>query len=528
MLTAADGGRTLSYQYDAASNRTRITWPDTGANALYVAYVYDVLNRVTQIEENGAASGPGLLASYRYDSLGRRSSVARAGGSGAATAYGYDGASRLCTLAQTLAGSASVTYTLGYNAANQIVTRQVSNSAYVANPAPITAGYTANGLNQYTAVTGITASYVAANQATLPYDPTGALQTETTAGATTTLLYDGANLVGEYSSSGSILDRYVPGPGVDEPVLWRQGAGTSTRSWRTADNQGSIIGYADQSGNSGATYTYGPYGEPITSSGASAWGGSRYRFTGQIEIPEAQLYFYKARMYDPAMGRFYQTDPVASDPNPYAYALGDPVNLTDPLGQMVYTVPLPGGGFRICDDSGPYSTEGTGNAGVGDCEDYDVVGGGDQAPGLSFGINGGGSKSATQSKPQIIQVANSTCTANRAQLEIAVAQVGLQYLAQGNIVTPNVTFTNPASGASAVADLVISHPTFPPDPYLIIEVKTGGGQLERGQPDVYGLIGGSSGSVIPRGFNALRAGFIPGQPVDVGPLNFSLVRKPGC
>ncbi len=302
-----------------------------------MAYVYDVLNRVTQIEENGATSGPGLLASYQYDSLGRRSSVARAGGSGAATAYGYDGASRLYTLAQTLAGSASVTYTLGYNAANQIVTRQVSNSAYVANPGPITAGYTANGLNQYTSVTGITASYVAANQATLTYDPTGALQTETTAGATTTLLYDEANLAGEYSSSGTILDRCVPGPGLNEPVLWRQGAGASTRSWLTADNQGSIIGYADQSGNSGATYAYGPYGEPITSSGASAWGGSRYRFTGQIEIPEAQLYFYKARMYDPAMGRFYQTDPAGydSDVNAYAYAGNDPINGLDSSGMDV-------------------------------------------------------------------------------------------------------------------------------------------------------------------------------------------------
>ena len=48
----------------------RVTWPETGANALYVAYVYDVLNRVTQVEENGATSGPGPLASYGYDSLG--------------------------------------------------------------------------------------------------------------------------------------------------------------------------------------------------------------------------------------------------------------------------------------------------------------------------------------------------------------------------------------------------------------------------------------------------------------------------
>jgi RHS repeat-associated protein len=299
-----------------------------------VAYVYDVLNRVTQVEENWATSGPGLLASYAYDSLGRRSSLTRAGGAGASTGYAYDAASRLYTLTQTLAGSASVTYTLGYNAAGQVLTRQVSNSAYVAHPGSITAGYVANGLNQYTSATGITASYVAANSAALSYDPAGRLQSETTAGATTSFLYSGGALVGEYDSSGNILARYATGPGVDEPLLWYQGAGTTTRHWLTADNQGSVIGYADQSGNSGATYAYGPYGEPIVSGGGSGWGGSRYRFTGQIEIPEAQLYYYKARVYDPNLGRFYQTDPagLASDVNLYAYATEDPVNASDPTG----------------------------------------------------------------------------------------------------------------------------------------------------------------------------------------------------
>ena len=86
-------GRTLSYQYDPAGNRTRLTFPDTGANALYISYVYDVLNRVTSIGENGAISGVGLLASYGYDSLGRRQTVTRAGGTGAATSYGYGGTS---------------------------------------------------------------------------------------------------------------------------------------------------------------------------------------------------------------------------------------------------------------------------------------------------------------------------------------------------------------------------------------------------------------------------------------------------
>jgi RHS repeat-associated protein len=286
------------------------------------------------VEENGATSGPGLLASYGYDSLGRRSTLARAGGAGAATGYAYDGASRLYTLTQTLAGSASVTYTFGYNASSQIVSKQVSNSAYLAHPGSITAGYVSNGLNQYTSATGITASYVPANSAALSYDPAGRLQTETTAGATTSLLYSGDALVGEYDSSGNIIARYAMGPGVDEPLVWYQGAGTPTRNWLTADNQGSVIGYADQGGNSGATYTYGPYGEPIAAGGASAWGGSRYRFTGQIEIPEAQLYYYKARVYDPNLGRFQQTDPagLTTDTNLYAYATQDPVNGSDPSG----------------------------------------------------------------------------------------------------------------------------------------------------------------------------------------------------
>ncbi len=66
-------------------SRTRLTFPDTGANALYISYVYDVLNRVTSIGENGATSGVGLLASY-----------------------GYDGGSRLQSLIQSLAGTAAV------------------------------------------------------------------------------------------------------------------------------------------------------------------------------------------------------------------------------------------------------------------------------------------------------------------------------------------------------------------------------------------------------------------------------------
>jgi RHS repeat-associated protein len=49
---------------------------------------------------------------------------------------------------------------------------------------------------------------------------------------------------------------------------------------------------------------------------------------------QARLYDFKARMYNPTLGRFLQTDPVGyqSDLNPYAYVGGDPINGRDPSG----------------------------------------------------------------------------------------------------------------------------------------------------------------------------------------------------
>jgi RHS repeat-associated protein len=167
---------------------------------------------------------------------------------------------------------------------------------------------------------------------TLAYDPTGRLQTQaTTAGGTTTTttyLYDGDALAAEYNGS-TLQERYAHGPGEDDPLVWYQGSTITAAgaNYLIADRQGSVIGYSN-GGAVAATYTYDPYGGP------SAWGGSRFRYTGQIEIPELQLYDYKARFYDPVFGHFLQTDPVGyqSDVNLYAYVGDDPVDRADPTG----------------------------------------------------------------------------------------------------------------------------------------------------------------------------------------------------
>ncbi|MFA4842824.1 MAG: RHS repeat-associated core domain-containing protein [Candidatus Omnitrophota bacterium] len=378
----------VNYEYDANSNRTKLTYPD----ATYITYEYDQLNRLTSV----IASDSEAISTYTYDTLSRRTQTDLANNTQAI--YQYDDINRLTSLMNKInAGSniSSSTYPAYDKVGNRLsMTTQEGTHNYTYDNIyqlktvdyPVassftdttfnydstgnrtstvnggTTNYTSNSLNQYTQVKATSYTYdnngnltsdgantytydyenrltnvvIASPQgeAIYKYDPFGRRIKRglTPQGPVPDLffIYDGDQIIAEYDSSGTLIAKYVYGSGIDEPIKMEKGG---TSYYYHYDGLGSVTNLTDSSGATVETYSYDAFGKPSIASSI----GNRFMFTGREYDSETGLYHYRARAYSPTLGRFLQRDPIGywDSFNLYQYCRDNPVNSIDPLGLWV-------------------------------------------------------------------------------------------------------------------------------------------------------------------------------------------------
>ncbi|MCK4717766.1 MAG: RHS repeat-associated core domain-containing protein, partial [Thermoplasmata archaeon] len=149
-------------------------------------------------------------------------------------------------------------------------------------------------------------------------DPTGA----------TFYFYDKEDIITEYDATGTPIKEYLHGPGIDNPISVR----TSGQSYFLhKDHLGSIGFITDSAESLIETYDYDEYGAYNGPSNPK----SDYLFTGREYEEMAGIYYYRARYYDPEVGRFIQQDPrgLFSGRSLYEYSDSNPVNRIDPYGE---------------------------------------------------------------------------------------------------------------------------------------------------------------------------------------------------
>jgi RHS repeat-associated protein len=297
----AHGTTTVELEYDSLGRRRRVRLP----GAIDAEYLYDGASRVTNLTYRRGEQVLGTLA-YTYDALDRRMAVAGTLASvrlpdGIASAV-YDAANR-----QQRVDDRLLHYDLNGNLTTIIGLTETRSFVWDAR-------------NRLTAVSGPTGS------ASMTYDAFGRRRSRDHDGRTTAFVYAISDVIEDVWLDGE--RSYLRGTAPDELFAIDAAAALS-------DSLGSLRRLVDPDGGVADALTYEPFGRGTSTASTP----TRYAFTGR-ERDGDDLYYYRARYYDPGLGRFLSEDPLglSAGLNPYVYAFNDPINLVDPSGLRTYVL----------------------------------------------------------------------------------------------------------------------------------------------------------------------------------------------
>jgi RHS repeat-associated protein len=307
------------YTYDGVGNRITHNELINGTTNPYT-YAYDALNRLTTVTNTSTST----VESYAYDPLGNRSTKT-AGGS--TLAYVYDTANQLTEIRQT-----SITGTLlgGLVYDNNGNLTKKCESGTVTVSSSNCSGTTVTDLTHDTFNRLAQVDKTGISTQTYKYDDSGRRIQKVNGSTITNYLYNSSQIVDQYDNNWSLNFNYTYGPGADAPTIR---ASSTTTQYYHQNGIGNVVAVTNQTGATDGAASYDPWGNLTSSSGTIP----TYGFTGR-EPDETGLVFFRARYYDPTIGRFVSRDPLGlrGGINFYAYVGNSPTNLVDPEGQAAF------------------------------------------------------------------------------------------------------------------------------------------------------------------------------------------------